>query len=88
MRVVTNCDSYIFSETDSGSNPERTAKERIADLKSARFLIEYLIRDAALYSVKYKTSGSTAKKPSEAWVFDESYLEIEEVVNADVKLTH
>ena len=58
---------------------ERTAATRIADLKSARVLIEYLIRDAALYSVKYKASGSSAKKPSEAWVFDEEYLQMKEV---------
>lgn len=55
---------------------ERTAATRIADLKSARVLIEYLIRDAALYSVKYKASDSSAKKPSEAWVFDEGFLEM------------
>ena len=47
--------------------------------QSARVLIEYLIRDANLYSVKYKASGSSAKKPSEAWVFDESYLQMREV---------
>jgi hypothetical protein len=33
-------------------------------------MVEYLIRDANLYSVKYKASDSSAKKPSEAWVFD------------------
>ena len=63
----------------SGSNPERTAATRIADLKRTRVLIEVLIRDDVLYSVKYKASGSSAKKPSEAWVFDESYLQMREV---------
>ena len=32
-----------------------------------------------LYSVKYKASGSNAKKPSEAWVFDEALLQMKEV---------
>jgi hypothetical protein len=58
---------------------ERTAATRIADLKSARVLIEYLIRDAALYSVKYKVSGNGAKKPSEAWVFDEAYTRLKQL---------
>jgi len=58
---------------------ERTAATRIADLKSARVLIEYLIRDAALYSVKYKVSGGGAKKPSEAWVFDEAYTRLKQL---------
>jgi len=58
---------------------EATAKVRIADLKSARVQIQYLIRDANLYSAKYKASGSNAKKPSEAWVFDGAYLAAEEV---------
>ena len=31
---------------------------------------------ANLYSVKYKASGSNAKKPSEAWVFDGDAKEI------------
>jgi hypothetical protein len=56
-----------------------TAKVRIAELKRLKILIEYLIRDANLYSVKYKASGSSAKKPSEAWVFDEGFPEMEEV---------
>jgi hypothetical protein len=55
---------------------EATAKVRIADLKRLKILIEYLIRDANLYSVKYKASGSSAKKPSEAWVFNEGFQEI------------
>ena len=88
MRKFSFLNKTHLAERCPSVGSERTAASRIADLKSARVLIEYLIRDAALYSVKYKTSGSTAKKPSEAWVFDESYLEIEEVVNADVKLTH
>jgi hypothetical protein len=58
---------------------EATAKVRIADLKRLKVLIEYLIRDANLYSVKYKASDSSAKKPSEAWVFNEAYLTAEEV---------
>ena len=37
------------------------------------------MRDAALYSVTYKASDSSAKKPSEAWVFDGSYLPMKEV---------
>ena len=53
---------------------ERTAATRITELKRLKVLIEYLIRDANLYSVKYKASGSGAKKSSEAWVFDEAYL--------------
>jgi len=48
-------------------------------LKRLKVLIEYLIRDANLYSVKYKASGSNAKKPSEAWVFDEALLQMKEV---------
>jgi hypothetical protein len=55
---------------------EATAKVRIADLKRLKVLITYLIRDANLYSVKYKASGSNAKKPSEAWVFDGDTKEI------------
>ena len=54
---------------------EATAKVRILDLKRLKVLIEYLIRDANLYSVKYKASGSSAKKSSEAWVFDEALLQ-------------
>jgi hypothetical protein len=58
---------------------EATANVRIADLKRLKVLIEYRIRDANLYSVKYKASGSSAKKPSEAWVFDEKFLQMNEV---------
>ena len=58
---------------------EATAKVRIADLKRLKVLITYLIRDANLYSVKYKASGSSAKKSSEAWGFDEKFLQMNEV---------
>ena len=68
-----------LAERCSSVGSERTAATRIADLKSARVLIEYLIRDAALYSVKYKASGSSAKKSSEAWVFDGVDLAAEEI---------
>ena len=63
---VTYCDSYGFSKADSGWNSERTAKERVTELKRTRVLIKYLIKDNIFYSVKYKASGSSAKKPSEA----------------------
>ena len=58
---------------------EATAKVRIADLKRLKVLIEYLIRDANLYSVKYKASDSSAKKPSEAWVLDGVDLAAKEI---------
>ena len=68
-----------LAERCSSVGSEATAKVRIADLKRLKVLIEYLIRDANLYSVKYKASGSNAKKPSEAWVFDEALLQMKEV---------
>jgi hypothetical protein len=68
-----------LAERCSSVGSEATAKVRIADLKRLKVLITYLIRDANLYSVKYKASGSNAKKPSEAWVFDERFLAAEEV---------
>ena len=68
-----------LAERCSSVGSEATAKVRIADLKRLKVLIEYLIRDAALYSVKYKASDSSAKKPSEAWVFDEKFLQMNEV---------
>lgn len=68
-----------LAERCSSVGSEATAKVRIADLKRLKVLIKYLIRDANLYSVKYKASGSNAKKPSEAWVFDEALLQMKEV---------
>ncbi|MDG2115433.1 MAG: hypothetical protein P8J80_02240 [Porticoccaceae bacterium] len=68
-----------LAERCSSVGSEATAKVRIADLKRLKVLIQYLIRDANLYSVKYKASGSNAKKPSEAWVFDEALLQMKEV---------
>jgi hypothetical protein len=68
-----------LAERCSSVGSEATAKVRIADLKRLKVLITYLIRDANLYSVKYKASGSSAKKSSEAWGFDEKFLQMNEV---------
>jgi hypothetical protein len=85
LALIREADGFLplnkthLAERCPSVGSERTAKKRIAELKRARVLIEYLIRDDVLYSVKYKASGSSAKKSSEAWVFDESYLEMREV---------
>ena len=85
LALIGEADGFLplnkthLAERCSSVGSERTAATRIADLKSARVLIEYLFRDAALYSVKYKASDSSAKKPSEAWVFDEQFLQMNKI---------
>lgn len=78
QRIIDACDGIVplnaehLMAADPLVGKERACKHRIKELKGARLLIDILIREAALFSVRYKTSAQ--RRWSEALIVGDHSL--------------
>ena len=79
QRIVRACDGIVplnaehLRKAYPSLNSKRTAENRVAEFKAARSLIDILISEVAVFSVRYKTPKQ--RRWSEAIVTDNHTLE-------------
>jgi hypothetical protein len=79
QRIVRACDGIVplnaehLRKADTSLNSKRTAENRVAEFKAARSLIDILISEVAVFSLRYKTPKQ--RRWSEALVTDNHSLE-------------
>ena len=79
QRILRACDGIVplnaehLRKADPSLNSKRTAENRVAEFKAARSLIDILISEVAVFSVRYKTPKQ--RRWSEALVTDNHSLE-------------